>query len=254
MDLHFDETLCEKYKSKAQKIRVMSENWIEKHMFCPCCGNSHILGLKNNEPVADLKCNNCQEIFELKSKEGKMGKKINDGAYSTMIERITSITNPELLVMQYSSNYIVTDLTLIPKFFFVPQIIEKRKPLAASARRAGWTGCNILYSKIPQQGKIDIIRNGKIKSVNEIVENYNRIKGLETQSINSRSWLFDVLNCVNNIKSNEFCLQDIYEYVDFLQSRHINNHNIEAKIRQQLQFLRDKGFIEFLGKGRYRKK
>ena len=36
---------------------------------------------------------------------------------------------------------------------------------------------------------------------------------------------------------------------------HLNpqNHNVEAKIRQQLQILRDLGFIEFLGKGQYRK-
>jgi len=38
-----------------------------------------------------------------------------------------------------------------------------------------------------------------------------------------------------------------------LKLKHIENKNIEAKIRQQLQFLRDKGFIEFLGRGKYRK-
>lgn len=117
MNLNFDETLGEKYKSKTQKIRIMSENWVKENMFCPCCGNPHIVKLKNNEPVADMKCYNCCEIFELKSKQGKIGKKINDGVYSTMIKRITSITNPELLIMQYSSNYIVTDLILVPKFF-----------------------------------------------------------------------------------------------------------------------------------------
>ena len=66
--------------------------------------------------------------------------------------------------------------------------------------------------------------------------------------------MFDVLNCVNNIESNEFCLQEIYAYVEILQEKHINNHNIEAKIRQQLQILRDKGFIEFLGNGHYKKR
>lgn len=253
MNLHFDEALGEKYKSRAQKIRVMSENWVGENMFCPCCGNPHIVELKNNESVADMQCNNCGGIFELKSKEGKLGKKINDGAYSTMIKRITSITNPELFVMQYSSDYVVTDLTLIPKFFFVPQIIEKRKPLASTARRAGWTGCNILYSQIPQQGKISIIKNGIVKSASEVVKNYARIKRLEIQDVNSRSWLFDVLNCVNNIESNEFCLQEIYTYTETLQEKHINNHNVEAKIRQQLQYLRDKGFIEFLGRGCYKK-
>lgn len=254
MNLHFDEALGEKYRSKSQKIRVMSENWVGENMFCPCCGNPHIFKLKNNEPVADMKCDNCGEIFELKSKEGKIGKKINDGAYSTMIERITSITNPELFVMQYSSNYVVTDLTLIPKFFFAPQVIEKRKPLASTARRAGWTGCNILYSQIPQQGKVSIIKNGIVKSTSEVVENYAWIKKLEISNVNSRSWLFDVLSCVNNIESNEFCLQEIYAYIEILQEKHINNHNIEAKIRQQLQFLRDKGFIEFLGRGCYKKR
>jgi type II restriction enzyme len=33
---------------------------------------------------------------------------------------------------------------------------------------------------------------------------------------------------------------------------HPQNRNIEAKIRQQLQMLRDHGLIEFLGNGRYR--
>lgn len=253
MNLHFDEKLGKSYKSKSQKIRVMSENWFGNNMFCPCCGNPHILKLKNNEPVADMKCDNCGAVFELKSKEGRIGKKINDGTYLTMLERITSITNPELFVMQYSPDYNVTDLVLIPRFFFTPQIIEKRKPLKITARRAGWTGCNILYSEIPHQGKISIIKNAEVKSVSEVVEEYERIKKLETANIKSRSWLFDVLNCVNRIEADEFCLQDVYEYIEILQKKHINNHNIEAKIRQQLQILRDRGFIEFSGRGHYKK-
>lgn len=34
---------------------------------------------------------------------------------------------------------------------------------------------------------------------------------------------------------------------------HASEANVEAKIRQQLQILRDKGFVEFLGKGCYKK-
>lgn len=253
MNLHFDETAGKKYKSEIQKIRVMSEKWTEKNMFCPCCGNLHLLKLKNNEPAADMKCEKCGEIFELKSKKGRIGKKINDGAYLTMIERITSVTNPELLVMQYSSEYAVTDLTLIPKFFLVPPIIEKKKTLSPTARRAGWTGCNILYYKIPRQGKISIIKNGIIKPEREVVENYARIKRLAVSNIDSRSWLMDVLDCVNCMEANEFSLREIYAYTDLLQQKYRDNHNVEAKIRQQLQFLRDKGFIEFLGRGYYRK-
>jgi len=41
-----------------------------------------------------------------------------------------------------------------------------------------------------------------------------------------------------------------------MQGKHSANHNVQAKARsgQQLQFLRDKGVIEFVGRGQYRKK
>ncbi len=158
MNLSFDVSIADAYKSNSQKIRVMSESWIANNMYCPCCGNPQINKLENNSPVADMKCGNCGEIFELKAKKGLYKKKINDGAYVTMIGRITSDTNPDLFIMNYNSELCITDLILVPKFFFVPQIIEKRKPLGPTARRAGWTGCNILLSGIPIQGKIDIIK------------------------------------------------------------------------------------------------
>ena len=48
-------------------------------------------------------------------------------------------------------------------------------------------------------------------------------------------------------------MKDMYIFADELSAKHTDNHNIRAKIRQQLQFLRDKGFIKFLGGGTYRK-
>ena len=253
MRLSFDTSLSEKYNSSAQKIRVMSESWLGDNMYCPNCGNPRIAHLTNNSPVADFQCDNCGEIYELKSKNGNLGKKIADGAYSTMIERITSDSNPDLFLLQYSESLSVTELLLIPRFFFVPDIIEKRKPLAATARRHGWVGCNILFGEIPQQGKISVIQNSRILDRQNVIQNYDRIKQLRTKSIDSRGWLLDVLSCINDIPKTEFTLSDVYGYVEVLQKKHINNNNVEAKIRQQLQFLRDKGFIEFLGKGQYRK-
>lgn len=253
MDFHFDNTLAESYNSNSQKVRVMSENWVGKNMFCPICGNPHIANLDNNMPVADLQCNNCGEIYELKSKQGKIGNKINDGAYSTMIERINNSSNPDLFIMSYSKDYQVTDLLLIPKFFFVESIIEKRKPLSSTARRAGWIGCNIVFGDVPTQGRIKIIENQRVHATDEIVENYAQIRKLQTNNLDSRCWLMDVLNCVNAIESTDFSLQDIYFYAEQLQNKHKNNHNVEAKIRQQLQILRDKGFIEFTTRGHYKK-
>lgn len=253
MNMYFDTSLASGYKSGAQIIRVLSESWVSSNVFCPCCGRERIHELKNNMPVADMQCDRCGEIFELKSKNGHIGNKIVDGAYNTMIQRINSATNPELFILQYTVDYRVTDLTLIPKFFFVPNIIEKRKPLSQSARRAGWTGCNILYKKIPEQGRIKIIQDGCFIDKDQVVEKYAKIKTIQTNNIESRGWLFDVLNCVNSIPNSMFTLDEMYSFADILQELHIDNHNIKAKIRQQLQCLRDKGFIEFIGRGVYRK-
>lgn len=155
--------------------------------------------------------------------------------------------------MQYSDNLQVVDFIFVPKFFFVPSIIEKRKPLPANARRAGWIGCNILYSEIPEQGKITIIKDQVISDKKSVVNNYIKAKNLQISNMDSRSWLLDILLCINAIPATNFSLKDMYKFTNALQLKHINNHNVEAKIRQQLQFLRDKGFIEFLGKGQYRK-
>lgn len=253
MNFKLNTGLTHGYKNSSQKIRVMTEAWVTDNIFCPVCGNPHVSHLSNNMPVADFVCPNCGENFELKSKSSTISNKITDGAYSTMIERINSISNPELFVMQYTKNLEVINLTLIPKFFFVPSIIEKRKPLSENARRAGWVGCNILLSKVPEQAKIAIIKNQKCAEVDLVVGQYVKLRQLQTNNISGRGWLLDILNCINSIESADFSLDDIYRFESQLKLKHPDNHYIQAKIRQQLQMLRDKGFIEFLGNGHYRK-
>ena len=253
MDFSFNTSIANNYKSNSQKIRVMSETWLCDNIYCPNCGNPHLNKLKNNKPVADFCCDFCGEIFELKAKGNNIGKKINDGAYSTMIERITSISNPDLFIMQYTKDFQVSNLLIIPKFFFTPEIIEKRKPLSKNAKRAGWIGCNILISDIPKQGRIQIINQQHLRNKNDVIYTYKSIKNMQTNNIENRGWLFDVLNCINEIPKSDFYLNDIYEFAEVLKNKHINNNHIEAKIRQQLQLLRDKGYIEFLERGHYLK-
>ena len=253
MNLQFDVNLAEHYKSKSQRARVMSESWLHENMFCPCCKNPRLEKFSNNKPVADVYCPKCGEIFELKSKEGVLGPKIVDGEYFTMIERIQSNTNPHLFVLQYSPEFSVQNFYLVPKFFFVPAIIEKRKPLSQTARRAGWTGCNIFYDAIPRQGKIPVVSNGLPRGAEDVFADYLHAAQLTTDNVAARGWMFDVLNCLNRIAANEFCLDEMYRFESDLQALHKDNHNIRPKIRQQLQVLRDKGFIEFLSSGHYRK-
>jgi len=48
------------------------------------------------------------------------------------------------------------------------------------------------------------------------------------------------MNCIESLNKNEFSLQEIYKFENDLKVLHPENNNIKAKIRQQLQFLRDK--------------
>ncbi len=254
MNLHFNQSLAVNYHSGTQIARVLTENWVADNMFCPRCGNSNINHFPNNSPVADFYCPLCNNEYELKSKNGSLEHKVNDGAYETMINRITSFQNPDFFFMNYSKDtQSVRDFIIIPKHFFVPDIIEKRKPLAETARRAGWIGCNIIVGKIPIEGKIHIVKNGKEIDRSLVLKNVAQSKRLEFNDINMRGWVFDVLNCINSLAKDIFLLSDVYSFADFLSAKHPKNNNIEAKIRQQLQILRDLGLIEFLGKGKYRK-
>ena len=150
-------------------------------------------------------------------------------------------------------NYAVDNFILIPNHFFTPQIIIKRKPLGHDARRAGWTGCNIDISSIPDSGKIFIVRNQIEIEHETVISNYAKTKSLKTSNLESRGWLLDILMCVEKIPTKDFTLDQMYVFENELKAKHPENNFIKDKIRQQLQYLRDKGFIEFVTPGHYRK-
>jgi type II restriction enzyme len=154
MKLQFNASLASSYNSPSQKVRVMTESWVGNNIFCPNCGELSVTEYPNNAPVADFYCSSCSEDYELKSKKNRLGNKIVDGAFSTMIERINSAHNPNFFLMTYNLNSLdVKDFLVIPKHFFVSETIEKRNPLAPTARIAGWVGCNINLKAIPETGK-----------------------------------------------------------------------------------------------------
>ncbi|MDE1939805.1 MAG: hypothetical protein KGI68_12350, partial [Alphaproteobacteria bacterium] len=50
----------------------------------------------------------------------------------------------------------------------------------------------------------------------------------------------------------EFELDDVYGFEQRLSGIYPNNRHVKEKIRQQLQVLRDQGFLDFVSRGRYR--
>jgi len=249
----FNENVLEKYKSMSQIIRVLSENWFSDEMYCPCCLNTEVVPLKNNTKVMDFYCPKCGNYFQLKASKIKFGKKVNDGAYHTMISSIKANKIPNFFFMQYSvDEWIIRNMFMVPRFFFSASIIEKRNPLSNNARRAGWTGCNIRLDRIPEDGKIPIIKNEKPLPKTKVHKMWKRMSFLNDKRPEMRGWTSDILKCIEELNKKEFNLIDVYKFEGYLKELHPNNNRIQAKIRQQLQILRDMNIIEFKGRGHYR--
>jgi len=254
MKLTLDTQLATDYKSQSQKVRVLTEHWVDNSIFCPNCGQLDIDKYPNNQPVADFYCSNCKEEYELKSKQSAIGTKVLDGAYRTMLERLTSSNNPNFFLLNYDlSNFSVTNFFVIPKHFFVPEIIEKRKPLALTARRAGWVGCNILLQSIPQTGKIFFVKNGQVEPKEKVLREWEKTLFLrDEKEVSAKGWLLDIMRSIEKLGKREFALDDVYAFENELSILHPDNKHIRDKIRQQLQVLRDKKYLEFTGRGNYR--
>ena len=67
-------------------------------------------------------------------------------------------------------------------------------------------------------------------------------------------WKTEVRRCVDRIGRPEFSLADVYRYKDELQVIFPLSKNIESRIRENLQLLRDDGYLEFVdNQGNYRR-
>jgi type II restriction enzyme len=255
MDLKLSVEVAKNYSSNSQQIRVMTEHWVNRSIFCPNCGE-RLNRFENNQPVADFYCGSCSEEYELKSKNGILGKKVIDGAYSTMVERLQANNNPNFFFLTYSNTTLeIKDFLAIPKYFFIEEIIEKRTPLSLGARRAGWVGCNIVMGSIPEFGKIFYVQNGVTQNKSRVLEKWNKTTFIRnTQDVESKGWIFNVLVCIEKLKKKDFSLDELYRFESLLKAKHPLNNNIKAKIRQQLQFLRDRNVLEFVSPGKYRLK
>jgi len=253
MKLILDTQLGTNYKNASQRARVLTEHWVDESVFCPNCGRLDIDKYPNNRPVADFYCSNCKEDYELKSKQDGLGAKILDGAYRTMIERLQSSNNPNFFLLNYDlGNLFVLNFLVIPKHFFIPEIIEKRKPLAITARRAGWIGCNIVLQGIPESGKIFFVKNRQVEPKEKVLNKWKRTLFLrEEKEISAKGWLLDIMRSIEKLGKREFTLDDIYAFENGLSRLHPDNRHIKDKIRQQLQVLRDRGYLQFAGRGNY---
>jgi len=217
--------LATAYKSGSQRTRVVTESWGEHNLYCPNCLSPKLNRLAHNTQASDFCCPDCRFCFQLKGQKTPIGGSITDGAYDAMMRAICTDAAPSYYFMHYDlQTWTVRNLLLVPHFAFPPSAIVKRNPLSATARRAGWIGCNFALDRIPADARIEIVSTRKnpvsankvfsetnqslltsapteirITPPEEVREKFRRIKPLAELSINQRGWTLDVLNIVRRI-------------------------------------------------------
>jgi type II restriction enzyme len=243
----------DRYTSASQRARVGTESWGAASLFCPSCDSPKLNVAPGNTAALDYACPLCAQPFQLKSQSKRFGAKILDSAYSEMKRAIVEDRTPNLYVLHYDlPTWTVRTVILIPHFAFALSAVERRPPLAPTARRAGWVGCNILLDRIPSEARIPIVDEGLPSTPAKVRAAYKRLRPLENLNVEKRGWTLDVLNVVQSLRSSDFTLGDVYAHADALAKLHPQNFHVRDKIRQQLQILRDMNLLEFLGDGRYR--
>ena len=242
------------YTSKSQIARIETEKWAVNNLFCPLCGNQ-LKESSANTKVYDFICSKCNQEYQLKSLSKKIGKKLIGSEYYTFIKALENKSVPNFLIMEYSieNNYFTSKkVVFIPKVFITKEIIEKRKPLSETARRAGWTGYNLLFESIPSYGKLYIVKDSKIEQKEIILSQSQKILNLYDLDSNKARWKIEILKILDSVDS-VFTLQQVYEKENELKKLFPDNNHIKDKIRQQLQFIRDDGIVIFHGNGKYEK-
>jgi type II restriction enzyme len=240
------------YTSRAQQVRLISEDWIARTAYCLRCPADSLSPTRTNTRTCDFLCDNCGHGYELKSKRGSFSTKVLDGAYGAMLQTIREGRTPTFLLLEYSSTWSILRLRAIHHSLITESSIQPRKPLAPTARRAGWIGCNIVLPAIAIQGQIPILDNGLMSPRKDSREAFARLEHLSDLSMANRTWAATVLRLTNRLPPTGFSLQDMYRFETEVSSLFPDNRHIRAKIRQQLQVLRDAGILTFVDRGRYR--
>lgn len=252
MELNCDLSAAIGYSSPAQISRVLSEAWFRRNGFCLACESEALDPTANNTRACDFVCRVCSGTYELKSFRRKPVKKLIDGAYETLVSRLQCGTAPTLILMERNFDWSISELIAIHPLFLTPDIVEKRKPLSSIARRAGWVGCNIRLDLMGNDAAIEIIKGGVVRPRESAREQFRKFNRLREVPVERRGWTTLTLSVLRALRRSEFSLAEIYNREHLFSSVYPNNRNIRAKIRQQLQVLRDLGYLDFRRAGTYR--
>ncbi len=236
--------------------RRLTEDWATRNLYCLACASAHLDAARANTAVWDYSCSTCGALYQLKSHDRPFGRRVSNSQYDLKMRAIAQGRAPHYAFLQYSiPDAAVVDLFVVPGHFLSPAVVERRSPLPPHARRAGWVGSNILLGLLPEEGRVHVVEAGVSRNPDEVRDDWQRYGFLAGKK---GGWAADVLSCIRVLEREtqvrEFTLQDFYQRFEAeLASRHTDNRNVQAKIRQQMQVLARGGVLLFVDRrGRYR--
>ncbi len=140
-----DLTVATRFVSQAQAARVALETWASFNLYCLNCDRNELEQLPDNTPVADFECFACKSRYQLKGKNGRLGKQITGAAYRPTVEAIRAGTLPDHVLVEFDTRFgTVVFVDAFPGQLITEDRVIPRKPLSSTAKRAGWQGCNII--------------------------------------------------------------------------------------------------------------
>lgn len=240
------------YRSPSQKARVATESWVCNNLYCPRCAGL-LEAFRASTRTKDVSSADCGEEFQIKSTKGKIGDRVLGAEYNTTLHSFRMGQHPSLILLGYAqATWSVVNVQLVHRGYLTESCLIARRKLGPDARRAGWRGSFFDLSAVPSSARIDVVRHGQVLSKQNVLEKWRAASDILGVRPERRSWVADVLRIVEELPA-EFSLDDVYRSIPYLAKLHPENNNIAAKIRQQLQILRDMGKLEFMSRGRYRR-
>ncbi len=251
MFLDCDISAAAGYTSQPQISRVLSEKWFKENGYCLSCDNDGLSQTPANTKASDFVCGQCSESYELKAFKVRPARTLVDGAYNALMSSILSGSVPTLMLLERNDKWQIQGLTAVHRLFLTPGVVEKRRPLSLTARRAGWVGCNIRLDLIAPDALIQVVNLRNETDKEFVRERFQKLNRLRAIPLSSRGWATLTLRVIRSLNRSEFLLEEIYAQEPLFAAFYPRNNNIRAKIRQQLQVLRDLGYLEFRGSGKY---
>lgn len=144
-----------------QVLGRRGEDAVCREAVCPRCNRDrHFKRLPPNFECADVICKFCGFLAQVKATRLKDGSdelpdRVPSAAWRPQHDRILAGIYHGLYIVGFRQDgKTLVRIDFVPPHVLAatPSVFEPRKPLRATAKRAGWAGYNLLVSEIPKVG------------------------------------------------------------------------------------------------------